>query len=134
MRRGLRRSIGTAPRRQVRPLGTDDIRRIVEHIDRGTAPGRREAALILLGFASAMRRSELAALTLADVAFQPGEVLVVRVGGQHEFIHALYGATTLAGTVASRPVADRSGEPEPGHAGAGDSPVAPAVLSAKGGS
>lgn len=76
VRRGLRRIIGTAPRRQARPLGTDDIRRIVEHIDRDTARGARDAALILLGYASAMRRSELAALTLGDVEFQPGGVLL----------------------------------------------------------
>jgi integrase len=36
----------------------------------------RGAALILLGYASAMRRSELAALTLADVEFQPGGVIL----------------------------------------------------------
>ena len=76
VRRGLRRIIGTAPRRQARPLGTDDIRQIVEHIDRSTLLGVRDAALILVGFASAMRRSELAALTLDDVEFQPGGVLL----------------------------------------------------------
>jgi integrase len=76
VRRGLRRIIGAAPRRQARPLGTDDIRTIVESIDRSTALGARDAALILLGFASAMRRSELAALTLVDVEFQPGGVLL----------------------------------------------------------
>ncbi len=76
VRRGLRRIIGAAPRRQARPLGTDDIRTIVESIDRSTALGARDAALILLGFASALRRSELAALTLVDVEFQPGGVLL----------------------------------------------------------
>lgn len=76
VRRGLRRIIGTAPRRQARPLGTDDIRQIVGNIDRSTALGVRDAALILLGFASAMRRSELAALTIADVEFQPGGALL----------------------------------------------------------
>lgn len=76
VRRGLRRIIGTAPRRQARPLGTDDIRQIVQPIDRSTARGTRDAAIILLGFASAMRRSELAALTLADVEFQPGGILL----------------------------------------------------------
>ena len=76
VRRGLRRIIGAAPRRQARRLGTDDIRTIVEAIDRSTALGARDAALILLGFASAMRRSELAALTLVDVEFQPSGVLL----------------------------------------------------------
>jgi integrase len=76
VRRGLRRIIGTAPRRQARPLGTAEIRQIVEHIDRSTALGARDAALILLGYASAMRRSELAALTLDDVEFKPGGVML----------------------------------------------------------
>ncbi|MGH2393885.1 MAG: site-specific integrase [Candidatus Limnocylindria bacterium] len=76
VRRGLRRIIGTAPRRQARPLGTEEIRQIVDTIDRTTAQGARDAAIILLGFASAMRRSELAALTLADVEFKPGGLLL----------------------------------------------------------
>ena len=76
VRRGLRRIIGAAPRRQARPLGTEDIRQIVEHVDRTTALGARDAAGILLGYASAMRRSELAALTLSDVEFKPGGLLL----------------------------------------------------------
>jgi hypothetical protein len=76
VRRGLRRIICDAPRRQARPLGTEEIFRIVERIDRTTPLGARDAAIILLGFASAMRRSELAALTLADVARKPGGVLL----------------------------------------------------------
>ena len=76
VRRGLRRIIGTAPRRQARPLGTAEIRQITDAIDRTTALGARDAAIILLGYASALRRSELAALTLADVEFKPGGVLL----------------------------------------------------------
>ena len=76
VRRGLRRIIGTAPRRQARPLGTGEIRQIVQDIDRSTALGARDAAIILLGFASAMRRSELTALTVADVESQPGGILL----------------------------------------------------------
>ena len=76
VRRGLRRIIGTAPRRQARPLGTEEIRQTVTPIDRTSAKGARDAALILLGFASAMRRSELAALTLADVEFKPAGILI----------------------------------------------------------
>ena len=54
VRRGLRRIVGTAPRRQARPLGTPEIRQIVEAIDRTTPKGARDAAIILLGFASAL--------------------------------------------------------------------------------
>lgn len=79
VRRGLRRAVGAAPRRQARPLGLSEVRRIVASIDRDTAKGARDAALILLGFASALRRSELAALTLADIEAKPaGLLLTVR--------------------------------------------------------
>lgn len=76
VRRGLRRLIGAAPRRQARPLQTEDIRTIVTAIDRSTAKGARDAAIILLGFASALRRSELAALQVGDIENQPGGLLV----------------------------------------------------------
>jgi integrase len=79
VRRGLRRTLGTAPRRQARPLSVEEIRRIVTSIDRTSSLGVRDAALILLGFASAMRRSELADLALADLAAKPsGLLLTVR--------------------------------------------------------
>ena len=76
VRRGLRRILGTAPRRQSRPLSTDEIRRMVTGIDRTTARGARDAAIILLGFASALRRSELAALDLADIQPKPEGLLI----------------------------------------------------------
>jgi integrase len=76
VRRGLRRIIGAAPRRQARPLDTNDIRQILGHIDRTTAKGARDAAIILLGYASALRRSELAALDLTDVQPKPGGLLL----------------------------------------------------------
>lgn len=59
VRLGLRRTYGTAPRRLARPLSTADIRQILASIDRTTPVGIRDAAIILLGYASAMRRSEL---------------------------------------------------------------------------
>ena len=71
VRRGLRRLIGTAPRRQAYPLTPEDIRNMLAHIDRTTVKGTRDASLILLGFASALRRSELAALTMADIEARP---------------------------------------------------------------
>jgi len=76
VRRGLRRILGIAPRRQARPLMVDDIRQILAAIDRTTAAGKRDAALILLGFASALRRSELAALDVTDIASKPGGLLI----------------------------------------------------------
>ena len=79
VRRGLRRIVGVAPRRQARPLTTGDVRQILTRIDRATAPGARDAALILLGFSATLRRSELVALELRDVASKPaGLLLTVR--------------------------------------------------------
>lgn len=76
VRRGLRRILGVAPRRRARPLLVDDLRHILAAVDRTTTAGKRDAALILLGFASALRRSELAALELADITPKPGGLLI----------------------------------------------------------
>jgi integrase len=76
VRRGLRRGLGTAPSRQAHPLSVAEIRAIVTRIDRNSAQGARDIALILLGFASALRRGELAALTVADLQTKPSGLLV----------------------------------------------------------
>jgi integrase len=76
VRRGLRRIIGRAPRRPTRPLSVTDLRQIVAAIDRTTVRGVRDTAILLLGFAGALRRSELAALTLADLEAKPGGLLL----------------------------------------------------------
>ncbi|MDP9824070.1 integrase [Nocardioides massiliensis] len=76
VRRGLRRTHGAAPRRLARPLSVEDIRQIVAGIDRITPHGIRDAAIILLGYASAMRRAELVALDLADVEPKPAGLLL----------------------------------------------------------
>ncbi len=75
VRRGLRRTYGAAPRRLARPLSVEDIRQIVGGIDRTTPHGIRDAAIILLGYASAMRRAELVALDLADIEHKPAGLL-----------------------------------------------------------
>lgn len=76
VRRGLMRTYGAAPRRLARPLTVDDIRQIIGGIDRSTPIGIRDAAMILLGYASAMRRSEIVALTLADIDYKPAGLLL----------------------------------------------------------
>ena len=76
VRQGLRRIYGTAPRRQARPLTVPEIGQIVSAIDRSTPIGARNAAIILLGYASAMRGSELVGLDLADVEPKPAGLLV----------------------------------------------------------
>jgi len=76
VRLGLRRTYGTAPQRQARPLTVAEIRQILEAIDRTVPNGVRDTAIILLGYASAMRGSELAARTPADIDHQPAGLLV----------------------------------------------------------
>jgi integrase len=49
-------SKNSSPPRLARPLSTDDIRQILTEIDRTTPMGVRDAAIILLGYASAMPR------------------------------------------------------------------------------
>jgi integrase len=48
----------------------------VTSVDRTSRLGARDAALILLGFASALRRSELADLALADLEAKPSALLL----------------------------------------------------------
>lgn len=77
--KGLKRQHGSAPRTQAHPLSTDELRRIIDCIDRESLRGKRDTALILLGFAGALRRSELANLSVRDLAFRTdGVVLTLR--------------------------------------------------------
>lgn len=76
VRLGLRRIYGRAPKRLARPLTVPEIRQIVDAIDRATLAGARDAAIILLGYASAMRGGELTDLTIDDVAFKPAGLLI----------------------------------------------------------
>jgi len=76
VRRGLVRTYGAAPRRLARPLTVEEIRQIVAGIDRTTPIGIQDAAIILLGYASALRRSELVGLTFTDVEHKPAGLLL----------------------------------------------------------
>ncbi|EGD41021.1 phage integrase [Nocardioidaceae bacterium Broad-1] len=76
VRRGLHRILGTAPRRPAHPVGPEEIGQLLAAIDRDSPVGARDAAVILLGFAGALRRSELANLTLADLEPKPGGLLL----------------------------------------------------------
>jgi len=62
---GIRRTIGTAPQRKA-PVTLEGLRQIVGALG-DDLRGRRDRALILIGFAGAFRRSELVALDVADV-------------------------------------------------------------------
>lgn len=60
------------------PLRSDALHRIVAAIP-SDLPGLRDKALLLVAFACALRRSELVALTLADISLQEGgSELIIR--------------------------------------------------------
>lgn len=107
VRLGLRRTYGSAPRRLARPLTVIEIRQIVTGIDRTTPIGTRDAAIILLGFASALRRSELVELTLADIEAKPaGLLLTVRQSktdqeGHGQVVGVAHGSHALTDPVAA---------------------------------
>lgn len=63
--RGIRRSLGSAKIRKAPALAEDINAMIATSPD--THRGKRDRALVLLGFAGALRRSELVALDVADI-------------------------------------------------------------------
>ncbi len=65
--KGIKRTMGTAPTQKA-PTLIADIRSMVGAVDAGLI-GLRDSALILLGFAGAFRRAEMAGLDLSDLAF-----------------------------------------------------------------
>jgi integrase len=75
--KGIRRTLGTGQRGKD-PILTDDLRTIVCLLPTLMA-GVRDRCLLLLGFASALRRSELVGLDIEDLTFRDeGLVLQVR--------------------------------------------------------
>lgn len=74
---GIRREKGTA-QKHVQPVLTKHIRLMVAHLP-DSLLGIRDRALLLLGFAGAMRRSELVGLDVTDLAIgDEGLVVIVR--------------------------------------------------------
>ena len=67
---GIRRTLGTK-QRQVQPLVKDDLLAALVMIDRQKMPVKaaRDRALLLVGFASAMRRSELVAVRVEHMTY-----------------------------------------------------------------
>ena len=66
--KGIRRTIGVAPRQKA-PATADVIHQLLAHVPKDTLLGKRDRALILLGFAGAFRRSELVAIKVEDLTF-----------------------------------------------------------------
>jgi site-specific recombinase XerD len=64
--RGIRRTIGAAPERK-QAATADVITTMLRCINTATLKGKRDKALLSLGFAAALRRSELVALEVGDL-------------------------------------------------------------------
>lgn len=79
---GIRRS-RSEPRRPKRPLLLDDVQTLLASMDRRWPAGvasARDELVILLGFGTAMRRSEVAPLTTSQVVLEPLDGLHVSIG------------------------------------------------------
>ena len=74
---GIRRVKGTASQPK-KALRVDHLKKMVAALP-GGAVGIRDKAILLLGFAAGMRRSEIVGLDVGDVAFEPeGAVITIR--------------------------------------------------------
>ncbi|ODN41870.1 tyrosine-type recombinase/integrase [Piscirickettsia litoralis] len=72
--KGIRRTLGAKPQAKS-ALMSQDIQLLMTHIPK-TVTGQRDQAILLLGFAGALRRSELIALEVSDVEIQQNGMLV----------------------------------------------------------
>jgi site-specific recombinase XerD len=63
-----------------RPLESDQLQRLFSEFDRSTAVGRRDFAIVLLMGRLALRCGEVARLTLEDIDWRAGEMLVYGKG------------------------------------------------------
>jgi integrase len=71
---GIRRTVGSA-QRQVRPILTEDLRALVLSLGDELVDAR-DKTLLLVGFAGALRRSELVALTVEDLEWTDNGLVV----------------------------------------------------------
>jgi site-specific recombinase XerD len=74
--RGIRRTLGTAKKGKA-PLAVDSLIEMVRALPITTA-GRRDRALLLVGYAGAFRRTELVGIDLSDLTFT-GQGLIIRM-------------------------------------------------------
>ena len=66
--KGIRRAVGVAPRQKA-PATADVIHAMLAHVPRDTLRGKRDRALLILGFAGAFRRSELVGIKREALTF-----------------------------------------------------------------
>lgn len=71
----MRRLLGVPPIRQAHPLTVAELCHIVASIDTDDAKDIRDRAILLLGYASAMRPGEISGLNVEDILRKPTGVL-----------------------------------------------------------
>jgi len=76
--RGIAKKVGKK-QRQAPAFTVEHLEKCIAQLNLATAPGLRDRAILLMGFAGAFRRSELAALNIEDLKYD-GEVLIIRIG------------------------------------------------------
>ncbi len=76
---GIRRQVGTNQLRRAAPLELEPLELVLAPIDTTTLAGLRDRALLLLGFAAALRRSELVALDVEDLEFDTARGLKLTI-------------------------------------------------------
>jgi hypothetical protein len=74
--RGIRRSLGVAPRTEAAPLSVAQLRAMIAASPEVTLRDLRDHCVLLLGFAGALRRSEIAALNWEDISFTEGGLIL----------------------------------------------------------
>lgn len=74
--KGARRKVGVAPKQKAAATA-DILMSVLMHVPAGTLTGKRDRALLALGFAGAFRRSELVALDVADLREDPDGLRVM---------------------------------------------------------
>ena len=74
---GIARELGTRPSKKA-PVTLADLRAVVGALPADSLAGKRDKALLLLGWAGAFRRSELVALDVADVRLNGDLRVIVR--------------------------------------------------------
>lgn len=103
VRAGIRRTLGVAPAKKA-PLEDVELRSLLSTLDESLS-GLRDRALLVLGWTGALRRSELVALSVADVAFgRDGLVITVRRSKTDQEGRGLEKGLPYAGEPSSCPV------------------------------
>jgi integrase len=74
--RGIRRKLGVAPRSEAAPLSVAQLREMVAATPEDSLRDVRDRCVILLGFAGALRRSEIASLDCSDAREVDGGLLL----------------------------------------------------------